>query len=375
MLDTLRYIKSHPTNWRELLQAPPFSITIREAEDLALLKYNQVSSDFSQSICRECRGLVIDTKTLKPVALSFVKFFNYSEQYADNLDWKSAIVREKIDGSKILVFYHGGWHVSTSGVLDAYKAPVQGCDLTFGDLWEQALDNNGLAPRCLYNSLDPNYCYTFELVSPETRVVINYPKADVYLIGIRRVDTFEELDVEDLDLGVKIPKRFHLSDLKSCLKAARELGSSKEGFVAQDRDFKRVTIKSPAYVALHHVGLNGPVTESRILEIMEAGECSEFFGYFPEYLPIKESVENKKRLFFTLVAPVCASVKCTYVQTSRKEVAQLIMRKFAGLSSLLFASLDSDLPVGEFLQDYWTRLTIQKKCELLGLADQQRSLT
>mgnify|MGYP003307797626 CR=1 FL=1 len=36
-----------------------------------------------------------------------------------------------------------------------------------------------------------------ELVSPETRVIIPYKKADLYLIGMRNMRTLDELNIED----------------------------------------------------------------------------------------------------------------------------------------------------------------------------------
>lgn len=73
MLKTLKFIHQHPINWRELLSQPPYSLTIKEDENLILLKYNQINSDFNEEVCRECRGLILSTDTLEPVALSFEK--------------------------------------------------------------------------------------------------------------------------------------------------------------------------------------------------------------------------------------------------------------------------------------------------------------
>lgn len=371
MLETLKFIHQHLLNWRELLSQPPYSLIIKEDKNLILLKYDQIRSDFREEICRECRGLILSRDTLEPVALSFEKFFNVQESFADEIDWNSAIVREKIDGSKILVFYYKGWHVATSGALDAYKTPVTGYDLTFGNIWDEALKNNNLTFESLCYDLNPQFCYTFELVSPETRVVINYPKADIYLIGVRNTCTWKEAPIEGTFPAffhkIKTPKKYSLSNLEDCLKAANQLGSSEEGFVVQDKYFRRVKIKSPSYVALHHLRLNGPVTESRILEVIENGECSEFFSYFPEYLPIKESVENKKNIFFSSARAICVAMKCEYLQTSRKEVAQHIMRDFKEISGIIFGFLGLDLDVNEYLDEYWKKISLNKKCDILKL--------
>lgn len=369
-LQVINFMHEH-INWRELLSAEPYCLKIKEDDELILLTYNQLESDFNQQICRECRGLIIEKSTLEPVALSFEKFFNVQESFTDEIDWNSAVVREKIDGSKILVFYYKGWHVATSGALDAYKTPVTGYDLTFGDIWDEALKNNNLTFEILCSDLNPRFCYTFELVSPETRVVISYPEADIYLIGARNTNTWKEACIESTFPAffhkIKTPKKYSLSNLEDCLKAANQLGSSEEGFVVQDKYFRRVKIKSPSYVALHHLRLNGPVTESRILEVIENGECSEFFSYFPEYLPLKESVENKKNIFFSSTRAICVAMKCEYLQTSRKETAQHVMRDFKDISSIIFKFLESDLDIDEYFNRCWKRLSFNKKCGLLRL--------
>lgn len=57
-LELERFIQSH-ANWRELLQQPPYNITIKDDGKYTLLKYNQITSDFSNQIVRECRGIIL----------------------------------------------------------------------------------------------------------------------------------------------------------------------------------------------------------------------------------------------------------------------------------------------------------------------------
>ena len=45
-------------NWKEILQEAPYFINIKEKDDYVLLKYNQIFSDFSNEIVRECRGAI-----------------------------------------------------------------------------------------------------------------------------------------------------------------------------------------------------------------------------------------------------------------------------------------------------------------------------
>ena len=147
----IEFIKNNQ-NWREILSEAQYYITIKDDGDFTLLKYSQIDSDFSKEIVRECRGLIID-KDLKPVCVPFYKFGNYGESYADNIDWSTAAVEEKIDGSLIKVWsYNGKWIVSTNGTIFAHKANI-GSDndiktgkkySNFGDLFKEAANKAGL---------------------------------------------------------------------------------------------------------------------------------------------------------------------------------------------------------------------------------------
>lgn len=80
----LEFINEHD-NWKELLQQSPYNLIVKEKDDYTLLKYNQLESDFSNEIVRECRGIILN-KDNKIVCYPFHKFFNYGEQYADFID-------------------------------------------------------------------------------------------------------------------------------------------------------------------------------------------------------------------------------------------------------------------------------------------------
>lgn len=126
MLEVEKFIQEHKEeNWLELLTQKPYCLKYNEDEDYLLLKYDMIESDFTQQIVKECRGLVIDKQTLTPKALSFFKFFNIQEPLHDEIDWRSARTQEKVDGAKILLWfneYKNKWQISTSGMLDAFKA-------------------------------------------------------------------------------------------------------------------------------------------------------------------------------------------------------------------------------------------------------------
>ncbi len=374
MLEVIKFIQDHKENWRELLKEVPYCLTINEDDNYAIFKYSQIDSDFNEQICKECRGLIIDKNTLKPIALSFYKFFNYGESFADKIYWKDCKVQEKVDGSKMIVWYNNyenKWQISTSSQLDAYKANVSDFGVTFGQLFDRSLIN---IPINFYSMLDKKYCYTFELVSPESRVVIPYKNTDIYFIGVRNVETFEEEDPSNFKLYkfMKKPKYYKLPNLKSCLSAVEHMGFDEEGFVVVDKYWKRVKIKSPAYVAAHYLRNNGVNSKARMLEIIENNEQEEFLTYFPEYKEYFDDIENKLNEYKEKLTEAIWDINFKMVHNdpmlpwSRKDFANYINEKYPEYSVILFKFMGSDL-MKMFVDVEWSKLTKEKKMQKLGL--------
>ena len=358
-LKTIKFMKEN-NDWKELLQQAPYFLTIKEDKHYYLLKYNQTESDFSNEIVKECRGLIIDKHTLEPVALSFRKFHNVQEPIHDDIDWETARVQEKIDGSKLLVFYNkydSKWQVCTSGNLDAYKANVNDFQITFGDLYKKALKNNNLTKEEFENKLDINYCYTFELVSPESRVIIPYKEADLYFIGIRNVITFnEDLPIYFAGhLGLKTSKEYPLRTLADCLKATEVMGYDEEGFVVVDNDWNRVKIKSPAYVAVHHTSNNQNITKTMILDLINHNTQDDWLSIFPEYKEYFTEVIFQKHYFICKLKKACNELK-SFLETNpdmtRKDYALWINSNYNDISLFLFNALNKGLDKYDIEKDF-----------------------
>ena len=292
-LELIKFLENN-SNWKEILSKPPYCLTIKEGDGFILLKYNQIDSNFNYELVRECRGIILDNN-LKPVCIPFFKFGNYGESYCPDIDWKSARVQEKVDGSLIKVwFYDGRWRVSTNGTIDAYKSDIGQSIFsvmnipyqTFGGLFDKAKENCGLD----FDRLDKNKTYMFELVSPYNKVVVPYKNIEIYHIGTRDNITFKELDE---DIGVKKPKQYDLHTLEDCIATANKMPYNEEGYVVVDKNWNRVKIKSPQYVAVHHLKNNGELNFASLVQLIRENEIEEFCTYFPEYKEIVIKLKNK----------------------------------------------------------------------------------
>ena len=372
-LKVLDFIKDNK-NWKELLQNAPYFITIREDEEYYLLKYRQEVADMQYEIVQECRGLILDKETMEPVSLSFTKFFNYGEQYACPIDWKTAVTQEKVDGSKMCVWYHKGkWHISSSGTIDAYKANVSDLGYSYGDLFEEAVQNLGLNIDEFFEKLNTQYCYTFELVSPKAPVIINYKKTKIYYIGLRDMTTFDEVDPlvdKNISTLVARPKVFKLNTLENCLRAVEKLGLEQEGYVVVDSKFRRIKIKSHQYLIAHYLNNNGVQSNARLLEIVEKNEIEEFCTYFPNW---REKLETLKQDKMQLLSRIYEAVQHTQqlvadndndeVRNS-KVIAEFVNTNYKDIAGFLFKILRTDL-VEYFIENEWQKLPMEKRVDFL----------
>ena len=365
MLHIQKFITEH-SDWEALLQEKPYCITISRdvkfGHNLIMFKYSQIDSNFNEALVRECRGLILDEDTLEPVCVPFFKFGNYGESYCPEIDWKSCWVGEKLDGSLIKMSRIGDdilW--STNGTIDAFKAPLAeqiGCIAkSFGELaYFAVLDNYrkacnlsvsdhidpGCADSWLKSIVKPGFTYMFELTSPFNKVVVQWRETRLSFLGVRNNETLQETYFSDHELKCifNTPKVFPLRSVDDCVKAANELDCHNEGFVVCDKDFNRVKIKSPTYVALHHMRNNGVLSYERGIEIVRGNELEEVVTYFPEF---KDHLEQIKEKYDFLVSRLEASwdgfSTSVTALAPRKEAAIWITKNF-DIPGVGFALLD-----------------------------------
>lgn len=305
-MKVLNFINNNKENWKELLSKIPYYITIKEDGPYYLLKYNQLDSDNSYEIVRECRGCIIRYDISKDeyicVCHPFDRFFNYGDPYAAEIDWRTAKVREKIDGSLIKFWCdtYGLWHMSTNGSIDAFKATVSSSveGFTFGNIVERALGCDWLS---FCRELDKNYTYMFELVSPDTQVTVYYEHDGLYYLGQRHRGSAEEsYEYQEVwkNFGICEPKVFNLTSLDGCIAAVGEMSKDEEGVVVSDANFNRIKIKSPEYLIAAHAANNGKLGLRTAIRLIREDKVDDFLAYAPMH---RAKLELIKILYFDLV--------------------------------------------------------------------------
>ena len=250
----------------------------RAYPNLVLLKYSQIDSPMAEPVVRECRGLILDeADDWRPVSFPYGKFFNYAEPLAAAIDWDTARVYEKLDGSLMTLYrYADRWHVASRNVPDA-GGPAGDADFTMADLFWQTWRDLGYA----LPPADADRCYMLELLTPHNRIVVQHASSRIVLHGVRRMSDLTELPpASAAALGWEVVRTYPLTTLDHILTAAAALDPFRaEGYVVCDAAFNRVKVKAPAYVAMAH--LKDSLSPRRLLDVIRTGESDEF----PQLLP------------------------------------------------------------------------------------------
>ncbi len=301
--------------------------------NLYLFKYNQIKSPMGETICQEARGLILDqSNNWEIVSFPFRKFFNYGETHAAVIDWDSAQVFNKVDGSLITFYwYDNAWQVSTSGTPDAITK-VQDFPFSFRDLVFSTMKDHGYQ---LPDEKFKNFCFMCELTSPFNKVVVSH-KQNLTLLGARNLDTLQEISLNEAQKMFAIPaaQQYDLSNLSDIVDSFNNFSAlDQEGYIVVDKNFNRLKIKHPDYFKYHKLK-SGMCLKSCMALIME-GEKEELIACMPEYKEMADELEAKfQKLLATLVVLWDAAAGAP----TRKEFAQRVSCHPA--RAVLFSRLD-----------------------------------
>src|ERR1700722_7605723 len=262
--------------------------------NLVLLKYDQIDSPFEEEIVRDCRGLLLDQdKDWEVVNCSMRKFFNHGEPNAATIDWKTARVFEKADGSLMQLYvYDGQWQIATSGSPDA-GGQVSDFGFSFRELFWKTLEES----RAKLPPIDCGKCLFLELTSSYNKIVVRHDKPGLTLLGARDLKTMQELSLEEASAllpGIPATKSFPLHSFQECLDSyASFRGINQEGYVVCDANFNRVKMKHPEYLHLHRLK-DGLSSRRALVEVVRKGDLDEIVAGLPEYTDVL--LEAKSRL-------------------------------------------------------------------------------
>ena len=306
----------------ETLRSPPYCLRIKPCSThptLYLFRYHQIRSTFSNEIVQEARGIILDSAdNWKIVCYPFTKFFGLNEKHAASIDWSSARVYEKLDGSMMsLYWYNEDWRVSSSGVADASGMVDSLFNMERG---KKETEKQEKQEKKTYATLfwkvwrqlgyhtppDSTKCYVFELTSPENRIIVHHLKYNLELIFARSLVTLKEEDPEVVgkEMGWNVVTRKHNFDsVEHVRNSVKDMNPRhSEGYVICDAQYRRVKVKCPEYVRLAHVP-GGQVGSLAVIRVIQNNEGEEWVSIFPH---AKEQYEHWKSLYDHAVNKIAA---------------------------------------------------------------------
>jgi RNA ligase len=216
--------------------------------ELVTLCYDHTKTS-RNSITNECRGIVLDKNTFEIKAYPFSRFGDYDPKKTTDFDFSDFKCFEKIDGSLIILyFYAGKWQIGTKSMPDG-RGKIAGLDQNYEQMFWELWHENGFALPTRHD-----FTYLFELKFPSNRQYITQTTTkSIALIGLRNIQTFEEVDIETAVQTHLIPAwnlvvSKPMTSISDIWEHAIALNPSvDEGFVLLDKKFNRLKVKSPAY--------------------------------------------------------------------------------------------------------------------------------
>jgi T4 RnlA family RNA ligase len=185
---------------------------------------------------------------------SFKKFFNHTEQpdlYPNPDNFQDQKVLEKIDGSTLILDVKDGQiSMRTRGTF-SYKTQENFADF---ELFLTKYPN--FIEAVTSSRTYEDFSYLFEIVTPNNKIVINYPEVDFYLIDIINKNNYEYVSRGNIyhcakTFDFKIPKTYDFNSLDKLANDVK-LWTGCEGVVlTYNNNQDRIKIKSDDYIAKH----------------------------------------------------------------------------------------------------------------------------
>lgn len=359
-MKVIEYIKEHGT----VKLNEEFGIMVKKYEEgLYVLNYDQINSPKSNEIVKECRGLILD-HDFNIVSRSLDRFFNLGEQpdTQNHLDWSKAVCHEKVDGSLIKIYnWKGTWYCSTRGTAFAES----GCN--FGDSFKslvfKALDcDEEIEFQVLCDLwLDADWTYICELTCRENRIVKSYDGYKLHYLASRHNQTGEFGDDFEkqaaLTLGAREINTYSFSSVEDCIETAKHLPDLEEGYVVYQDGKPVCKVKSPAYVAVHHIRSNVSSTRA-LIKIALLGEKDELCLYFPEY---EKDLDVYLEAWSRLSHEIYNIHKELEKIENQKDFAVELLKKTKLLSGIAFSARKLSTTTDKILND----MEIERKINLL----------
>lgn len=280
-LQIQKFLRSGKT-LSDLYQRYEIQNTLSEDKSKVVFNY-RVLSPLDAKIVQESRALVLEVDTWNVLSKAPDAFFAVDESYAqktlEKFDWKSAKAMTKLDGALITLYEHNGeWNVCTrysaDGSLKVYSVNASPSNTDWFNLTKTCVQEMGYSWDEFTSQLNPDIFYTFELTSPENRILVVYTDRKITLVAAIERETLSEVDIYGLDFP-KLKVDFVNVDSIDEANQLIEKNSdplSYEGYILIDKNFNRLKLRNPKFLQmLQFHSPQDELTALREIRMMDAG--------------------------------------------------------------------------------------------------------
>ena len=274
---------------------------------------------------QECRSVVLDIYKNDLVLTPFKKFRNLNEceEYSlENVQKRienatTIEIYNKLDGSMQSARYYGGDYIMAgSQALD----PEHSWRLQSG--YRLLEDNYRLMLR-----MHPEYTFIFEHITQEDVHVVKYTKEQevLYIIGIRNVETGEELSYQEVlsfakKYGIKTTEVFDKTLEEVLAELGDKTSDEAEGIVLNIDGFK-VKIKYDDYLMMHHM-IDRLSSVNTIIRAIADGTYDDAISRVPE--SYRERIEIIADAIFDYMKETERKINQFYRLVPKKERAEFM---------------------------------------------------
>jgi hypothetical protein len=279
-LEIQKFLRSDKT-LSDLYQRFEIQNTISEDNTKVVFNY-RLLSPLELKIVQESRALVLENNTWNVLSKAPDAFFavdeDYSKDVLDNFDWASAKAMTKLDGALVTLYYHDNqWNVCTryspDGNIKVYSVNASKSDITWFELTQLCVQEMGYSWDEFTSKLNPDIFYTFELTSPENRVLVVYTDRKITLIAAIDRFSLKEIDIYDLEFpALKVPYKT-ISNLDDANNLILENNDPLvcEGFILIDKNFNRLKVRNSKFTQmLQFYSPQDELTALREIRMMDA---------------------------------------------------------------------------------------------------------
>lgn len=331
------------------------SIKMVEHGELPLVLFNYTpecvySRDWNE-ITINSRGHMFNKETKEPIANPLPKFFNHNEEvgglFLDSKLEDFLYATKKEDGSMGFTYvYDGKIYWATRGSFASTQSQEA------QKIWNEF---HGVHINDELQGFIEEHTLIAEIISPETRVVVDYGGArKLVLLAVRNIKTGEELSYSELEelgakLNMEVVKKFSGYSLYGMLELSKTLNVNEEGWILHYKGGQRAKVKGTAYLEAHRVlyGLSEKAKmaawrDAKVEDIMKTVP-EEFQEEFEQYF--KDLDDKAETLLEKFIREYLKNIKPL---DTKKEKAICILNLYSKpYTQILFALLN-----GKPGQDY-----------------------